>query len=392
MKYQFPRIENIEQVLPAISGADEFFVADREDYRVINYMVSLESTFPQVSDELSAIRRECRGLIFDSKTGALISRSYHKFFNLGEKPETQLGNCDFSDQTLVWSKMDGSMVRPIPLADGYRLGTKMGITGVAMGAEVFLATQPGIDQLIRDLIGSTGEVTPIFEWCSRSNRIVVDYPRDRLVLTAVRDTFSGRYWTRAELLDLVKKYNVELAEAYPFTDLSSVRDRCRVLEAEEGFVVRDCDGHMVKCKGDWYLALHRTLDQVRFEKDVLAIVLNNGLDDLRPLLLPEVLRDIESYNSAVWQGIQKSAQMLQTLIAQAQAGSSDRKTFAVNYCLTQPELYRRIMFQFWERDPSTEAVTDAVVQVIKSNCGTQKSVDQVRALFNASYQNAGAES
>jgi len=36
-------------------------------------------------------------------------------------------------------------------------------------------------------------LTPIFEWCSRKQRIVIDYPEDKLVLLAVRENMSGKY-------------------------------------------------------------------------------------------------------------------------------------------------------------------------------------------------------
>jgi T4 RnlA family RNA ligase len=388
MKYKFPQIQNISDVLPAIAGASEFIVAEREQYRVINYMVSLDTTFPEVTDELSAIRRECRGLIFCSRTGKLISRAFHKFFNIGEKPETQLDQCEISPDALVLEKLDGSFIRAIPLADGYRLATKMGAgTDVAMQAEVFVASRSNLDQLFRDLVVATaGAVTPIFEWCSRYNRIVLDYPEPRLVLTAVRDTVSGRYWTRAELEDLAAKYNLELVSAAPFSDLAAVRDQCRLLEQAEGYVVREPDGHMIKIKSDWYVALHRTLDRVRFEKDVLAIVLDNSLDDVRAVLLPTVLADIEVYNRAVWQGIQKTASEILPVIQAARAASADRKTYAVEHCQKQSVLVQRIMYQFWEIDPSTELVTDAVVKLIQNNISTQAKLDSVRALFGARYQ------
>jgi putative RNA ligase len=35
--------------------------------------------------------------------------------------------------------------------------------------------------------------TPIFEWCSPQQQIVVKYPHDRLVLTAIRGTVNGIY-------------------------------------------------------------------------------------------------------------------------------------------------------------------------------------------------------
>ena len=41
MKYRFPHITHINDVLPAIEGRDEFIVAEREHYTVINYMVAM---------------------------------------------------------------------------------------------------------------------------------------------------------------------------------------------------------------------------------------------------------------------------------------------------------------------------------------------------------------
>ena len=39
MNYKFPYIKNISDVLPAIAGRDEFTVAEKEGYTVINYNV-----------------------------------------------------------------------------------------------------------------------------------------------------------------------------------------------------------------------------------------------------------------------------------------------------------------------------------------------------------------
>ena len=45
MHYKFPEIRTINDVLPHIAGRDEFIVADKGDYTVINYMVSMADTF-----------------------------------------------------------------------------------------------------------------------------------------------------------------------------------------------------------------------------------------------------------------------------------------------------------------------------------------------------------
>jgi len=61
-----------------------------------------------------AIRRECRGLIFDAKTGELLSRRFHKFFNINEKEESMLENMtDLSGGHIILEKLDGSMIGTI---------------------------------------------------------------------------------------------------------------------------------------------------------------------------------------------------------------------------------------------------------------------------------------
>jgi hypothetical protein len=42
--------------------------------------------------------------------------------------------------------------------------------------------------------------TPIFEWCSKTNLIVLSYESDQLVLTAMRNMKTGRYMSYAELV------------------------------------------------------------------------------------------------------------------------------------------------------------------------------------------------
>ena len=48
MRYQFPHINHINDVLPAIKDSPEFIVAEREHYNVVNYVVAHPETFPEV--------------------------------------------------------------------------------------------------------------------------------------------------------------------------------------------------------------------------------------------------------------------------------------------------------------------------------------------------------
>lgn len=110
MHYKFPEIRTIADVLPAIEGRSEFIVAEREFGTVINYVVAMADTFKMEGpdDVMGAIRRECRGLIF-APDGTLMSRPFHKFFNVNEKDETQINALDMSQPHVVMEKMDGCL-------------------------------------------------------------------------------------------------------------------------------------------------------------------------------------------------------------------------------------------------------------------------------------------
>jgi len=148
MHYEFPRITHLDQVRPAIEGRDEFIIAERDWGYIVNYIVSMTDTFPPVETEIDAVRRECRGMLFH-KDGSIMARRLHKFFNIGERDETQFGVIDFTQPHVILEKLDGSMITGVFTDGGLRLGTKMGITEVSMQAEEFIATRPQYEQFIR---------------------------------------------------------------------------------------------------------------------------------------------------------------------------------------------------------------------------------------------------
>lgn len=294
MHYEFPLIRTINDVLPHIAGRDEFIVAEREGYTVINYAVSMEDTFPPIKVAggsakmraeravTNAMRRECRGLIF-GPDGALMSRPFHKFFNVNEREETQMNKVDLSQPHVIMEKMDGSMIRPVIVNGAVRLATKMGVTEVAMEAEKYLASRKDSGEILNWLqrcvkIG----VTPIFEFVAPTNQIVISYAEPDLVLLAIRDNLTGNYLVRQNGtpagLTVVPEYgSVE-------GNLSDYIARARLMEGREGDIIRFADGHMLKIKNDWYVRIHKTVDRVRFDRHIVELILHEELDDVLPML------------------------------------------------------------------------------------------------------------
>lgn len=205
MNYKFPIIRNINDVLPAIEGRDEFVIADKGSYTVINYNVMMADTFPDVvladpdRPDLAAVarhamlRRECRGIVFDSKTGDIIRRPFHKFFNVNEREETQDRRLDFSKEHWVDTKLDGSMIAVFMHEGELVYGTKMVAPDFHELVKKFVdASDVGYETFCRRVI--TKGYTPIFEFMHPQKRIVIDYGKEpALTLLAVRHMVTGEF-------------------------------------------------------------------------------------------------------------------------------------------------------------------------------------------------------
>lgn len=202
MNYQFPQNITLEEVRCAVRNANErlgttiFIEADRDPFVIFNYAFSIPDLFPPPNtgdtalDREYAILRECRGLTF-YRTGGIAARKFHKFFNVGEKPETLQSTIDWTVPHIVLSKEDGSMITPVRNGDVIEWHTKMGKTEVADKVLPFIERNPHYVEFASVCIEEN--ITPIFEWTSRSQRIVLDYPVDDLILTAMRDNVTGEY-------------------------------------------------------------------------------------------------------------------------------------------------------------------------------------------------------
>ena len=193
MKYEFPIIRTIDDVLPHIKDREEFVVAERPGYVVVNYLVAMSDTFAMTGpDDIGgAIRRECRGLIFDA-TGKIISRPIHKVFNLGEREDTNPVVVPWGELSHFEDKLDGSMVRPFIANGDLVWGTKMGKTDFSDRVADFVSSsQVDYVGFAHHMIEQ--QITPVFEWTSPDDRIVIGYETPNLTLLLARDNFTGRY-------------------------------------------------------------------------------------------------------------------------------------------------------------------------------------------------------
>jgi len=361
MHYKFPEIRTIADVLPAIAGRDEFVVAERDFGTVINYLVAMPDTFKMEGpdDVMGAIRRECRGMIFYPE-GDIMSRPYHKFFNVNEKEETQSHRLDLTRDHVVMDKLDGSMIRPVRMHGMVRLATKMGVTDIAMEAEKLLDVDQynWLDDMMAD------GFTPIFEYIAPTNKIVVEYVEPKLILTGVRETVSGVY---VDLREIFTPFEV-VATYASIHDLDAYLAFSRGETNREGDIIRFDDGMMVKCKNDWYVQIHKTKDIVAVDRNIVELVLNETIDDTRAMLDPSDLVRVDNVEAAFWEAFRNAEGRLEGLEMLARTiYGADKKRIALEMV---PNLINKADGGFIFRLIDGAVLRDLLLDYCKKNIGS----------------------
>lgn len=368
----------LEEAKAAIANKPEFSCNAREFGYNIDYHLSMKDTFIGSTDRETLILKNLRGTCFDH-VGKIISLAFGKFHNLNECDGWRETDIDFSQKHHVLEKLDGSMIRSIPVLGGFRLGTRAGITDVSEKAERFLLTLASAElaayrQLFRDSFDNN--LTPIFEYCARDQRIVIDYPESMLVLTGIRSNDTGEYVTYNQLVSTAWAYGIRVVQEM-MNDKSSLSDLAstvEVLTGAEGVVVTFDSGFRVKIKGKEYCLQHRALDGLRQEKSVLELILRNQIDDVLSLVSKDVQTRVEGYRDSVIKHL--ALAQLDVEMVFMEIRHLGRKEFAAEACKSK---YKTGLFQMY--DGKKYSVADFVL----TKCGTQTTVDSVRYYIGPSY-------
>lgn len=402
----FPYIENIRDVLPAIEGYDEFIVVDKGDYTIINYVVSKPDTFgharistkmiPRAPKEVrydpdDLIRRECRGITFCSKTGDILARKYHKFFNVGEREETLPHNIDLSKPHKVLDKLDGSMITPVLINDKIQWHTKMGATDVAQQVEEFVAKNPHYERIAR--IWCRNGVTLIFEWCSRKQQIVLDYPEDQLVLTGARFMKTGLYCP-PEYHNIIGEVPIPIVDAFGSADhINTFVEMTREEKDTEGYVIRFDNGQMLKVKTEWYVQIHKAKEKILQDRHVVGMILDNTLDDVKGFLSQEDLDSLNVFETKIVDAMEKLARTAVQFVAVRKKLDWTKKDFAtksvygvISGGTGMHSMDKALIFAIWD-DNTMYTTRKTVEKMVRNNINSNGSYAKLQEnWFNGMYR------
>jgi len=377
----FPIIRSLQDVLPALEGHDEFRVMDKGTHLTVDYIFQQQSSFKPnpvhgpKADEYAILRRECRGLKFD-KEGRLLARPFHKFFNLFETEET-LPSALPLEEAMITEKLDGSMIHPVLMPDDKLvLMTMQWRSPIARQAEEHaLVSRHGYEDFCRALLREG--LMPIFEWCSRQQRIIVDHPEDRLVLLAVRHQIEGWYVGQEDVEAAAKPYAVPTvrAERIP-DDFSGWLARIRSLPVtEEGVVLVFPSGQRVKVKGDAYTKAHQAMEGVSREAWVLDLILTGKEDDVLPFLSPETRESVIGFANSVREGLKGTAARIEARAAELLAHAGGDRRILASFVTQELQAEQAFLFQAANKPGS---VLERLIQDALKKRLTEERIEQIR--------------
>lgn len=396
----FPVNITLEEAREAVAGRIDFRETQAYDYVSFIYFLGMApDLFPDpntATDEKTkrmwAIRRECRGIIFH-KDGQVLSRRFQKFFNIGELPETSPDVITIRQPFVLLEKLDGSMIAPFFVEEKLRYCTKSGFTDSSHIVEKFVSEHPDIpyDKFCTEAIAHG--FTPIFEWCSPSGRIVLEYKEESLHLLALRHNLTGRYIPFGQMESLATSRGVPVVKRWLLRDfnfgdekdisgdaLKDMMKRIQAQEGVEGFVMQQDNGIMYKIKTLWYFKIHRSTQFVKYygEKHVWEAILGGTIDDVKAWL-PSTVRDaINAFASELTRRAEACAARLETLASdgfKAHPKRSDFNTHVIG-TLSDPFL-KPMVWQIYEaldkgQDASKTTIFEWILKRMLENSGSPK--------------------
>jgi len=270
-----------------VNESEAFYFADQQNgddwFRIFNYRLANYTEFTRPNGT------ECRGHTFriseegyDAQPVALVSLPMEKFWNLYECPATM--DLDLTTVTDIWHKMDGSLISTYLDSNGTMFLKSKGslASDQALAAMAWLSWHPEFEAALHAWV-STG-YTVNMEWCAPDNRIVIGYEEEGLRILNVRNNVTGEYVDQYTVEDAFGELAVDSVDVnQDFLTIPEFIDMIPDMQQIEGFVVLLESGQRVKIKTLWYLALHRTKDNINSPRRLFEAVLEEATDDMRTL-------------------------------------------------------------------------------------------------------------
>ena len=237
--------------------------------------------------EVNAFDMRGTTFVFD-KLGRVWKRFFMlpKFFNVNQVEATLFHNLEKKKLLDAVAKEDGSLVAFMRLPDEEIFAKTIGsfVSDQAKLAMNFIGQEK--DRRLFVEVSTMAGFTPLFEYVSGPNRIVLKYSKEDLRFLGLRDNATGE-WIPAHATHRVDAIPFNMPEVEKYTSLWRLMERAKTEENKEGWIARFDDGTLAKIKTAWYFNLHGLRTENVFREDyVIKNYFEETLDDLMSQLDP----------------------------------------------------------------------------------------------------------
>jgi len=206
----------------------------------------------------------------------------HKFFELDQAPGWRVEDLKDKQVIKVSEKIDGTFVHPVLVDNRVFFKSKLRFDSYqALRSQKIYESSENIKKFINYCFDNS--LFPMFEYISEKSQIVMDYKKEALILTQIRNK-SGEY-----LLDFEKtaeKFSIDYAKICKNAPLEEYIKNKNVCKTKEGWILIFEDMKFVKVKTDEYLKRHKILGDIQVH-NVIQMALNNEIDSLYEILNPQ---------------------------------------------------------------------------------------------------------
>lgn len=309
--------------------------------------------------ESNPLAQECRGLVLALEDGrpifadmtsgkpnrdnmipcstTILAYPMNRFFNHGQG---SAANIDWSDPNLaILEKLDGTLciVYYDPFTYKWCVATRsVPEADLFMDNGVF-TFRTLFEKACQDTLGYAFEqltekldarFTYCFELTTPYNRIVVNYPHNRITLLAARNLTTLQEVNPREL-----QLDVPVVEAHTYTTINELLDWVSSLNPmeHEGVVVRDANFNRIKVKNAAYVAYNKVRDALgTSERNCMELILAEKDDDVIPMLPEEIVKNLLKIKAGLQVVIKLYDEAYVAAKAEADATNlGDKKTFAI---------------------------------------------------------------
>jgi len=178
---------------------------DNFSVSIFNYRLAMYSDF------IDNDAFEMRGLTFVFNSDGSLFKRYlllHKFFNLNQVEETQYSLIKDLKIKSIHNKEDGSIASFIRLPNGDVIGkSKMSFeSGQALGMNRLYKSNSDLKRFVDWSLDN--DLVAIFEYVAPTNRIVLKYSDEELILLRLRDNKTGEYLDLSKYSDKIGSVKV----------------------------------------------------------------------------------------------------------------------------------------------------------------------------------------